>query len=366
MKNYWIVLIFLRFLIIKGQGYEDSDDIKIFRAKCEDDKAKTGACMYELTTDYEKNIKEYAIFDKCGKGKHCIQENDYYQCLKKEYFKLRKSGQSCNYHEDCYSNSCVSNKCTLASEGERCDSKHGYIGCKAGLYCGQGPDDREIYKCYKYAKEGEDGSKNNCLPGLLIDIDNKCRKYGTLDDGQKVPSYSNLLCKSGYNILTSKDGETFYICASLTTDPTCSKGDVSSEGKVSTKGEWSDKSEIPVNTPCMHATDYTGAHIYYYKQSKLQTKLFQDLLEDYNDLDLDEINSDETIESFTEGFKWKTYEKWLVYKNAPVLYAAGLIDSEGKRKDNKKCEYDFVIKNVLSSHFIKLNTLIIIMIALLF
>lgn len=360
MKKYFILLVFLEFLIIKA----DEDDVDIFKVKCEDDKAKTDACLYYLV-DSEKDTKEYAIFDKCGKGKHCFQGDDgNYQCSKKSNFKKRKSGQSCNYHEDCYSNSCVSNKCTLASEGEIClTTSHGNIGCKPGLTCAYDADS-EKYKCFKLAKEDEE-AKHGCLGGLIPNIEGKCKKYGTVDDGGKVPynRYSSyeyrLLCKSGICIPQSDDdGNEFCLCVSLTTEPTCSKGEVSKEG------EWSDKTKIPEKSECKIGKDITGTDIYYYGHSQLETKLFQDFLEDYKDLDLEKINSNED-KDYQSSLKWKTLEKFLLFKHAPELYAAGLIDSEGKRNDNKKCEYDFVIKNVLSSSFIKLNTLIIAMIALL-
>lgn len=369
MKNYWILLIFLQFLIKKANNQDTIKNL-IFKAKCEDDKAKTGACMYYLK-DNVKVTTEYAIFDKCGKGKNCKYDHDndiYFKCSKKEIFERRKSGQSCNYHEDCYSNSCVSNKCTLASEGEICVTTiQGPIGCEAGLVCEQDLNSDKS-KCYKLAKEGEE-NKYGCFDGLVPNIENKCKKYGTLNDGDKIPycdNESRLLCKSGICVTRQDEhNNPFYICASLTTEPTCSKAEISSQGKVTSKGEWSDKTEIPVNARCEHAQDYTGADIYYYQNSKLQSKLFQDFLEDYNDLDLEKINSDEN-KSLRSSLKWKSLEKLLLYENAPELFAAGLIDSDGKRKDNKKCEYDFIIKNVLNSNFIKFNTLIIFMIALLF
>lgn len=366
MKNYFILLIFLQFLITKGS--DDDDDIyynideynEIFKAKCEVDKAKTGACMYTLN-DYENDrIKEYAIFDKCGKGKQCMIDDGYGKCS--EPLEFRKSDKSCNYNEDCVSNSCVNKKCTLAGEGEVCETTHGKIGCKPGFICTLNRDSpSEKMKCHKLAKEGEDGTKYGCLDGLALDKEGKCKKYGTLEDGEKVPDNgSRYLCKSGYcNTKYDETGSYYCLCVSLTTEPTCNKG------KVTSKGEWSDKVEIPVNTysNCQAARDHSGTVKYYYSYSKLQSKLYQDFLEDYKDLDLEKINSDGN--DFISGLKWKTLEKWLLYKKAPELYAAGLIDSEGKKNKDKQCEYDFIIK-YLNSSIIKLNTLIIAMIVLLF
>ena len=373
MKNYFILLILLQFLIIKGA--DDDDEIYydiyeysiFFKAKCEANKAKTGACMYSLY-DYENGrIKEYALFDKCGKGKQCSMTGDdddegYAKCSEK--FEFRKSDKSCNYDKDCESNSCVNNKCTLAGEGEICQTTHGKIGCKAGLSCSLNPDSpSEKKKCHKLAKENEDGTKYGCLSGLALNIEGKCKKYGTLEDGEKTES--RYLCKSGYCNYKYDDTGSYCLCVSLKTEPTCNKG------KVTSKGEWSDKQEIPVNTDndrdlndnCHAARDHSGTVKYYYSYSKLQSKLYQDFLEDYKDLDLEKINSDGN--GFISGLKWKTLEKWILYQNAPKLYAAGLIDSEGKKNKDKQCEYDFVI-NYLNSSIIKLNTLIIAMIVLLF
>lgn len=374
MKNYLLLLIFLQFLIIKADPenlyYTIQEYNSIFKSKCEDDKAKTGACMYTFYDEENERIKEYALFDKCGKGKSCVMIGDddeaYGKCS--EIFEFRKSGESCNYDKDCESNSCINNKCSLAEEGKECDTTHGKIGCKAGLICTKGTSDTKR-KCYKLADENEDGTKYGCLFGLAINKEGKCKKYGTLEDGEKVPNYgdSNLLCKSGYSKPTT-DEPTMSICVSLTTEPTCSKG------KVTSKGEWSNKDEISVNSDreydinydCLASRDYSGTVKYYYKYSQLQSKLYKNFLEDYNNLDLKKINSDDKYaHNPKSSFKWKTLEKYLLYQNAPELYAAGLIDSEGKKKSDKECEYDYILKD-LNSNFMKFNILIIAMIALLF
>lgn len=387
MKTNVILLIFLQAFIIKaavddasyltyiGSYSNCANYSKIFKSKCEDKKTKTNACIYTIKNeDEDQNTygpKEYALFNKCGKGKKCDLSKQICWNHDESYDK-RKDGKSCNYDMDCESNSCVSNKCALASEHEVCENKYGEeIRCKAGLICTNDddkPDDKK--KCYKLAKENEDGTKYGCWIGLGIN-DKICKKYGTLEDGEKVTSCSgniNLLCKSGY-CKEKKDEIGKYICASLTTEPTCSN-----RGALSSKGEWSDKDEIAaneniINYGCKAATDYSGTIKFYYRYSQLQSKLYEKFLEDYKDLDLEKINSDDKYAGITrleDSLEWKTYKKWLLYKNAPELYAAGLIDAEGERNDDKKCEYDFILKNELNSSFIKFKALIIAMFALLF
>ena len=69
MKKLMILLFFVQFLIIKSDMNFESEG-SFFKAKCEDDKAKTGACAYQIW-DSKNDKEEYALFDKCGKGKTC-------------------------------------------------------------------------------------------------------------------------------------------------------------------------------------------------------------------------------------------------------------------------------------------------------
>ena len=348
MKKYMILLIFLKLLIVK------SEDNFIFKLKCEDDKAKTGACMYYLS-DYDSNGHDkYALFDKCGKGEKC----DIYYGVCMENLELRKIGKSCNYDEDCITGLCSSNKCTAAKEGEKCNSD--YSSCERGLGCIY--DSNNNYKCVKLVKQDEkiEKGKPRCMDGLETDKDDKCVKYGTVDDKTEIGfSSSSLICKSGF--AHEKYDEHGYptsrICDSIKTEPVCD------EKGLKTKGKWSDDTEI--ENGCMIGEDYTGAKKGYSQYSNLKSKLFADFLEDYKDLDLDKLNTNEKYASWFDGMKAKTYEKWLLYKNANELRAAGIIDSDGKVIKDKKCEYEF-LKKYLDSYYIKLNTIILALIALLF
>jgi len=348
MKKYMILLIFLEFVLINS-----SDQYSfIFKSKCEDTKSKAGACSYDIY-DSKGNL-EHAIFNKCGKGKRCDDE----VCV--ENLKYRKYGESCNYDNDCLTNYCKNNKCDVAKENEKCNYD---IFCGSGLYCFYGLTNEG--KCAKLAKEGTKPDNNvKCMAGFGVDKDDKCTKYGTLEDGDEIGGGDKLLCKSGlshYNTDKKK-----IVCDSIKTDPQCKNG------IVTKKGEWIDGTPIDQDGYCKLETDYKGTEIEFYGISKLQSKFYGEFLEDYKDLNLDQINSEDKYASYsnynlidTNKIKWKTYEKYRLYQYAPGLQAAGILDSEGNVVDDKKCEYDFLIKS-LNSGFIKLKTILIALIFLLF
>jgi hypothetical protein len=371
MKKLMILLLFVQFLTIKSDMDFD-DEEAFFKAKCEDDKSKTGACAYEIR-DSKNDKEEYALFDKCGKGKTC---DPYYRLCVKNLEK-KKNGKSCNYDNDCLSGACISNKCGGLNEGERYE----YVNCKTGLVCAS--DSSNALKCVKPAKDGEKSDYTKCMDGLKVDKDGKCAKYGSLENGSSLGPFDytryfgnnynyngnfdisylnevdderNLLCKSGLSHLKVEGTNFYYVCDTIETEPVCK------DGSVTTAGKWTDGTAIPIGTGCRTEEDYTGAEKDYYAYSKLQSKLYGDFLNDYNGLDLEKINSEED----SIVLSGKLYEKYFLYKHAPALKAAGIIDSDGNVVDSKKCEYEFIIKQLNSSSFIKLKTIIIAIFALLF
>ena len=348
MKKPMILFIFLELLIItKEYSYIDI----IFQGKCEDKKAKTNACMYNMYNYDDKNHDKYSLFDKCGKGKYC---DDEIGCMKGDYERL-KIGKSCNYDQDCASKSCKSNKCYAAKENEECNG----ISCEPGLICYSNTDGKN--KCVKLATEGQKVEKTYCMSGLGIDKEGKCAKFGTVADGNEL-IYDERICNSGLaHYKVDENNNRLYICDSIVDEPVCDKNGLKTEGK------WKDGTLI--RDGCTFQEDYNGKEIYYNtKYSKLRTTFFSEFLDDYKNLDLEKINSNEKYSSFEYGMKKKAREKLILYEHAPHLKAAGIIDSEGKVVGDKKCEYDFIMKNnfYLHSNFIKLNSIILAMIVLLF
>ena len=356
MKKLMILLLFVQFLIIKS-GMDFDSEGAFFKAKCEDDKSKTGACAYQVW-DSKNDKEEYALFDKCGKGKKC--DPDYGLCVKN--LEKKKNGKSCNYDNDCLSGACISNKCGGLNEGERCE----YVECKTGLVCAS--DSSNARKCVKPAKDGEKPDYTECMDGLKVNKDGKCAKYGSLDNGSSLGAFDysriinynfgndydygdydysylyevddekNLLCKSGLSHIKGEGNNYYYVCDTIETDPVCK------DGSVTTAGKWTDGTAIPIGRDpfCKTKKDYTGTKKDYYTYSKLQSKLYGDFLNDYNGLDLEKINSEED----SILLSGKLYEKFFLYKHAPALNAAGIIDSDGNVADSKKCEYEFIIKQL--------------------
>ena len=367
MKKFMFLYLFLLFLLIKAQeegedgnpgnnpngppfnynyfgGLSSEPIYAMFQGICEDDKAKSGACMYKISDYDSKGHTKYSIFDKCGKGEKC-NDNIKNMCSKKNedyYKKYRNIGQSCNYDQDCLNGICKNKKCTAAKENERCDE----LDCEPELYCSSyfSPE-----KCVKYANEGEDGEKTKCFEGLAKDKNNKCVRYGTIDDGNEIEcSYSKLMCKSGFKH-PKKDDASKCICDTINTEPTCDENGVKNEGK------WSDGAEIRGN--CYHVEDYKGTKHHYSEYSKVSSILYAEYLKDYDKFDFEKINKD--------GMKWKAQEKWELYQYTTHLKEAGIIDNDGKVVKDKKCLYEFIMKTYIHSNFIKLNTIIIAIIALL-
>ena len=348
MKKSMILFLFLKLLIITTEF--DKIEI-IFKGKCEDKKAKTGACLYIMPNYDSKNHNKYAIFDKCGKNEHCDDKYNAGICIDNHFYEKIKIGKSCNYDQDCETGSCVSNKCTAAKEGEKCSV---IITCELGLYCPYQNSNEP--KCIKLAKEKEKPDKTECIGGLGLDKDGKCAKYGSIDDGKELGDGDELLCKSGLSHST-EDRKT--VCDSIDIEPECN------ENGIKTKGKWKDGTLI--ENGCITEEDYLGNKIHYHpKYSKLMSKFYEDFLEGYKDLDLNKINSNEKYSEWTNGWKPKTKEKWFLYHYATHLKAAGIIDSDGNVIKDKKCEYEFIMKNnLLHSNFINLNTIILALIVLL-
>ena len=229
--------------------------------------------------------------------------------------------------------------------------------CGMGLYCSS-----EV--CVKLiVGDGTDAVNFKCGVGFEKGYDNKCHKFGSVEDGVMVYRTIELfddtnilaVCKSGIgfkNKVTTGSGVVYeYYCDSIISEPNCNNN--VPLGVMKVKGS--------INT-CTYSVDGEGKKIYYYETaSSAKNILFEDFIDDFNDEDLEEINSNEkyftTDNSKLDGNKisYKLYKKFLLYKYAVQLQAAGLLDEEGEIEDDKDCEVDFLLKNVLGSRRISIR-----------
>ena len=341
-------ILILSLIIYSVSDYGKVDYMGL--AKCPDDKTKTKACAFIHS---EGTNVQFLIFDKCGKGKKCDYK-DTNMCI--PTVNKRKNGQSCNYNEDCLSGSCISGECGGLGEGQDCSGTSG-IGrkaCGSGLYCTSYTESSTTkYKCSKaiLSVGTQVTETSTCGIGYLPDKDGKCQKFGSIADGSELGDADDKLCQSGYSHSLASDSSKT-ICDSITTEPTC-KSDHSLEG-----GKWKNGDSIAGDCDQYTLSDSTSKD--YNPYITLKSTLYQEFLEEYEDLDLEEINTDDKYGGFyikenldfnNNNLKWKVYKKYLLYEHAEELLATGLIDKEGEIADDKDCEYNFILKNVLSSKY---------------
>ena len=84
--------------------------------------------------------------------------------------------------------------------------------------------------------------------------------------------------------------------------------------------------------------------------------MYKKFLEEFEDVDLEEINTEDKYASNDNAqlnkynLKWKIYERYLAFKHAHALNLASLIDSDGGKVDGHECEYNYVIKHLASKY----------------
>ena len=351
-----VLLLLLLLINLYKSNY--SFQSKYYSVKCPDEKSKANVCAMDHT---EGTISQFLIFNKCSSDKVCGSvESGYYVCIPK--IKQRKNGQSCNYNEDCLSSSCISGKCGGLSEGADCSDDTPGKTCGTGLACRNGKCVKLVYEMNYPQGDGE------CGEGFGLDADNMCQSYGSKDNNAKISNSNDetaLICKSG--LAHDKDSivggttTTIHICDEVEEDPVC---DSSRSDYTKTVGKWKIEPEITFGCEAGH-DDFSGKLIVYPKYSKLQSKLFADLKEDFDDFDLEKINTEDKYAHIGLSYKWKFYKKLLVFQYANQLKALGLIDDEGEPTDDKECEFEFIIK-ALSSGYMKISAFVLGVVALLF
>ena len=157
--------------------------------KMANDSVEEGICSIRHK---EGNVTEFYL-KKCPTGYKCSSKSDTIQNCEAKY-SLKLPGENCNFHFDCYSGSCIENKCVAKEDNKNCESKDWECGTTS--FCNQ-------YEGYKCKPLGDSTCKNDeyCLLGMgCLKEEGKeeghCTKMFSLEDGSY--SNANYLCKSGY------------------------------------------------------------------------------------------------------------------------------------------------------------------------
>ena len=321
----------------------DDVDIDETTISCPDKKIKMGGDVCAITVvgaDSTATSYTYVKKKSCGKNQACKkiddnynkeskQEDYIYSCVKKASF--LKIDDKCNYHAECYTGYCNGGKCAAFGDSDTCSKDR---NCGPGKYC----DDNKN-KCAAYVAEG--GSCKNgekCAPGYGCDkTEQKCIKYLTLEVGDK--SNSNELCKSlaAYN--------DYCIEVVEVDSKDCSLKYKDKDGKEQTVKSDSSNQDL--------LGDYDNGKFeecyYGYRPQKLK----DEIIERFGKIKLDKLtdkkkeNCDYGIDHFCDQ---KFTELWTVYENYDYLLKIGLINENGEKSKDKKCEYEFFISMSSSSY----------------
>ena len=168
-----------------------------------------------------------------------------------------------------------------------------------------------------------------------------CFKFGSLDVGKETSDY--MACKSG--IISDVSSE---VCDYLEKEPVCTNGVITQSGKWRYAGI-RDERTSPVT--CELVVNSKGEKVSFFSEgSQLKSKIFADFLEEFNELDIEELNMEDKYASADNSqvskykVKWKLLKKYLIYSYAEPLRAADIIDDEGEIQEDKDCEFEFVMK----------------------
>ncbi|EAR99058.2 transmembrane protein, putative (macronuclear) [Tetrahymena thermophila SB210] len=161
--------------------YENiNKEIKMFPHSCQN-------CQLQLNSIIKDNgdINQEGIdsYDKCSSSPVSF----------KSY-----NGQSCEQNSDCISSKCEGKICKGKSLLEDCDDDS-QLFCDSNLSCVN-------KKCQKVKQEGEQCQNTSDCDNKSFCYNNKCVKYGSLSDGEKVEGNSNRVEIKCSSFLVDKNG----------------------------------------------------------------------------------------------------------------------------------------------------------------
>lgn len=282
------------------------------------------------------------IYDDCSKDEKCRKEGDgHYYCTK--VTKRREIDESCNYDADCVSGKCSSNKCSGKGDGKECDFDN---ECENGYSCALVSGKNQ---CTKLLKSGATCTGTSAKCGYALTCyDGKCVKWGSISNGNKANDPK--LCESGRLNQADKtcyEIKDHYDCEE---HPEVSTTDISIKPS-GTKKISCDQSEIP---------GPDGKFRRVPSESPYQTTAFKEFIKELEKVKPYDDLYDKKPNYFSRVFaNNEIKQKYAVYENAIELMKMGLIDKDGKILN--KCEYRFYMKHKLSSKYLNIKNLLIIL-----
>ena len=169
-------------------------------------------------------------------------------------------------------------------------------------------------------------------------------------------------CESG-QAATNKDDSQNY-CDRLKSAPTCAAEDDIDDNEGSVNLEWTYTSNYKKEF-CSCEKDVTGKDKCYVNgYSPYHEKIFNNFMEEYNELDIEKINTEEKYywndnTNLNKKLKWKALKRLIILENQAELYAGGYINEEGEAAEDKDCEFEFILKHLSTKKF-KVNYLVVI------
>lgn len=347
-----LICIFLLIIPFTNSSYINNAIIT-----CDGDDPKTSVCALETIENEEKQLTTLHIKKKCGKKSLCTDEGSteirgMYQCIEK--IEAKKLGESCKYNGDCITNICTNEKCQALIEGQQCNSD--YVQCGPGLSCSS-----ILGKCTKLASEGQ-----KCIMGqIYCDFGLECNyntgiclKIGSIEIGQSSGG-NNLACKSGISYKGN--------CVGVKTDGVCKKsGSLFKCESLVLEGEQYQE-DFYCNT---YAGDKENEGSYACPISSIQQRAFEEYIRELeDDIDFEDYrNQDKYL--YDEGRLKYTYGKKdlmeliTVYNYHSEFECRKLVklddDNEIEHAEDKKCEYNWLIKylGINSSSKIKVKIIL--------
>lgn len=85
-------------------------------------------------TCHDNKCKLSTIGSVCEKKEDCYHNELGVECIRNKCTKKRYSGFDCTHNDECFTGSCIQNRCVGLVENDPCDPAK-LVQCSKGLYC---------------------------------------------------------------------------------------------------------------------------------------------------------------------------------------------------------------------------------------